>query len=92
MFTAGPAYGVAMGTFESAPLYHASLHHDEYRALVDENGFSVVAHVVEDETCGRHTIWLAQRIWATRFLDDHRDDRTAQKSRVLTHAICMPDA
>ncbi len=62
MFTAGPAYGVAMGTFESDPLYHASSNPDEYRALLNENGFAVVAHVVEDQTCGRHTIWLAQRI------------------------------
>lgn len=62
MFTAGPGHGVAMGTFESEPLYHASLDPDEYRALLDENGFVVVANVVEDDACGRHTIWLAQRI------------------------------
>lgn len=61
MFTAGPNRGVAMGTFEGEPLYHASLDADEYRALLEENGFAVVTHVVEDETCGRHTIWLAQR-------------------------------
>ena len=60
MFTAGPGYGVAMGTFEGEPLYHASLDADEYSALLDENGFGIVAHVVEDEACGRHTIWLTQ--------------------------------
>jgi trans-aconitate methyltransferase len=60
MFTAGPGYGVAMGTFEGEPLYHASLDADDYSALLDENGFGIVAHVVEDEACGRHTIWLAQ--------------------------------
>lgn len=57
IFTSGPAYGEAMGTFEGEPLYHASL---DSAALLDENGFAVVAHPVEDWTCGRHTIWLAQ--------------------------------
>jgi hypothetical protein len=60
MFTSGLAHGEAMGTFEGEPLYHASLDGAEYHALLDENGFAVVAHAVEDWTCGRHTIWLAQ--------------------------------
>jgi trans-aconitate methyltransferase len=60
LFTSGTAHGVAMGTFEGEPLYHASLDSAEYRALLDENGFAVVAHMVEDPSCGRHTIWLAQ--------------------------------
>jgi SAM-dependent methyltransferase len=60
MFTSGPAYGVAMGTFEGEPLYHASLDSAEYRALLEENGFRVIAHAVEDPKCGRHTIWLSQ--------------------------------
>ena len=59
IFTSGPVYGKAIG-FEGEPLYHASLDSAEYRALLDENGFAVVAHTVEDWTCGRHTIWLAQ--------------------------------
>jgi SAM-dependent methyltransferase len=61
MFTSGPSYGIAMGTFEGVPLYHASLDADEYGALLDENDFAVVAHVIEDQSCGRHTVWLAQR-------------------------------
>ena len=60
MFTSGPDDGVAMGTFEAEPLYHASLSGAEYRALLAENGFDVVAHAAEDPSCGRHTIWLAQ--------------------------------
>ena len=60
MFTSGPDHGVATGTFEGEPLYHASLSSAEYRALLAENGFDVVAHSVEDPSCGRHTIWLAQ--------------------------------
>jgi hypothetical protein len=46
---------------ESEPLYHESLDGTEYRALLAQNGFGVVAHVVEDPTCGGRTIWLAQR-------------------------------
>jgi SAM-dependent methyltransferase len=62
MFTSGPAHGEAIGSFGGEPLYHASLDPDEYRALLDQNGFRVAAHVVEDPDCGRHTIWLAQLV------------------------------
>jgi SAM-dependent methyltransferase len=61
MFTSGPGHGKAIGSFEGEPLYHASLDGADYRALLDENGFAVVAHMVEDPACGRHTVWLAQR-------------------------------
>jgi trans-aconitate methyltransferase len=60
MFTSGPAYSEVIGTFEGEPLYHASLDGAEYRTVLDENGFTVVAHALEDPTCGRHTVWLAQ--------------------------------
>lgn len=60
MFTSGPAHGEAIGDFEGEPLYHASLDGAEYRALLDENGFAVVAHTIEDATCGGHTVWLAR--------------------------------
>ena len=62
MFTSGPRFGEAIGTFEGEPLYHASLDGAEYRALLDKSGFAVVAHVMEDPACGRHTIWLAQHL------------------------------
>ena len=62
MFTSGPADGIAIGTFEGEPLYHASLDAGEYRALLGENGFDVVAHAVEDPSCGGHTVWLARRM------------------------------
>jgi trans-aconitate methyltransferase len=60
MFTSGPSHGEAIGTYRGEPLYHASLDGTEYRTLLDENGFSVVAQVVEDPNCGGHTVWLAQ--------------------------------
>ena len=60
MFTSGPSHGEAIGTFQGEQLYHGSLDETEYRSLLNENGFDVLSHVVEDPTCGRHTIWPAQ--------------------------------
>jgi SAM-dependent methyltransferase len=41
LFTSGPRAGVAMGTWQGEPLYHASLDPDEYRALLAAHGFAV---------------------------------------------------
>jgi SAM-dependent methyltransferase len=60
MFTSGPSHGEAIGTYKGEPLYHGSLDGTEYRSLLDQNGFDVVSHVVEDSDCGHHTVWLAQ--------------------------------
>jgi SAM-dependent methyltransferase len=62
MFTSGTSHGVAMGSYHGEPLYHASLAPEEYRTLLEANGFRVVAHVIEDPNCGRHTVWLAQAV------------------------------
>lgn len=61
MFTSGPAEGVAIGDFQGEPLHHASLDPEEYRRLLADNGFTIVAHVAEDQSCGGHTVWLAHR-------------------------------
>ena len=61
LFTSGPAFGEAIGKLEGEPLYHASLDPDEYRLLLDRNGFDVVTHVAEDPDCGGHTVWLARQ-------------------------------
>lgn len=60
MFTSGPAHGEAIGEFEGEPLHHASLSPDEYRSLLAEAGFEVLAYVPEDPACGWHTVWLAR--------------------------------
>ncbi len=60
MFTSGTSFGEAIGTLEGEPLYHASLDSDEYRRLLEEQGFAVVNHVVQDRNCGGRTVWLAQ--------------------------------
>jgi trans-aconitate methyltransferase len=60
MFTSGHIAGEAIGQVADAPIYHASLDPGEYRALLAENGFTVLRYTPEDPTCGQHTIWLAQ--------------------------------
>lgn len=61
MFTSGNAEGSAIGQLEGEPLYHGSLDPEEYRSLLNAAGFEVVAHEIEDPSCGNHTIWLAQQ-------------------------------
>jgi SAM-dependent methyltransferase len=60
LFTSGPVHAEVVGDLKGEPLYHASLSAEEYRALLAANGFHVMSHIVEDPTCGRHTVWLAQ--------------------------------
>ena len=61
LFTSGPRYGEAIGSYEGEPLFHASLDPEEYRALLAENGFAVAGHRIEDPECGGRTLWLAQK-------------------------------
>ena len=63
MFTSGDEEGNAMGELGGDPLYHGSLNSDEYRTLLNASGFDVLEHVVQDPSCGRRTIWLAQQRW-----------------------------
>nr|WP_286178510.1 class I SAM-dependent methyltransferase [Arthrobacter sp. SLBN-53] len=60
MFNTGPSAGEQIGNYRGEPLYHASLDPAEYRTLLADNGFAVIAHAAEDPTCGRRTIWLAR--------------------------------
>jgi len=60
MFTSGHIAGEAIGSVADAPIYHASLAQEEYRALLKEQGFTVLHHIAEDPDCGQHTVWLAQ--------------------------------
>lgn len=61
LFTSGPKEGEAIGDLFGEPLFHASLDPQEYRALLDANGFQVVLHNIEDPACGGHTVWLARQ-------------------------------
>lgn len=61
MFTSGPRRGVAMGEYCGEPLYHASLDPEDYRALLADVGFEVVAWQADDPGCAGHTVWLARQ-------------------------------
>lgn len=62
LFTSGPDAGVAIGSMNDQEVYHSSLSTEEYRKLLGENGFKILDHQIEDPECGRHTVWLAQKI------------------------------
>jgi trans-aconitate methyltransferase len=61
LFTTGPAHGEHVTDWQGEPLYHASLSTDEYRELLFERGFEVLAHMIEDPGCGGATVWLARK-------------------------------
>lgn len=60
LFNTGPEQGESLGNYQGEPLYHASLDPEEYQQLLDQSGFALLAHTVEDPTAGGRTIWLAQ--------------------------------
>lgn len=59
MFNAGPEEGEAFGQLQGETLAHSSLSPHEYASLMQEYGFQIVRHIVEDEQCNGRTIWLA---------------------------------
>lgn len=61
VFTSGPERGEAIGDMNGNPLFHASLSPDEYRKLLNENGFDVESFHPEDKDCGGHTVWLCRQ-------------------------------
>ena len=61
MFTSGLTEGEAIGgDLFGDELYHASLDTVEYARLLDDHGYDVVLHRVEDPECGGHTVWMAR--------------------------------
>jgi len=60
MFNTGHMHGEAIGEYRGDPLYSASLAPSEYRSLLDQSGFEVVDHVIEDVSAGGRTIWLCR--------------------------------
>ncbi len=61
MFTSGGTAGETLGDWNGAPLYHASLDPDGYRAALAAGGLAVAAHVRDDPSTGDATIWLARK-------------------------------
>lgn len=60
LFTSGPEEDEVIGDVEGSPVYHASLAPEEYRALLGDAGYEVLAFVPEDPDCDRHSVWLAR--------------------------------
>lgn len=60
LFTSGPEEGEAWGMNNGQNLYHSSLSKEEYSSLLQQQGFIVIQHVVEDPNCGGATVWLCQ--------------------------------
>ena len=62
VFTSGLEEESAVGgSLFGDPLYHASLSTSEYERRLEQSGFSVALHVIEDPECGGRTIWIARR-------------------------------
>ena len=58
---AGPAYGIALGSYRGDPLYHASLDAEDYRMLLARHDFELIDHAIEDAEAGGRTVWLGRR-------------------------------
>lgn len=60
LFTSGKEYGEAWGMNGGVNLCHGSLDTDQYKALLEANGFQVLQYTEDDPECNYATIWLAQ--------------------------------
>lgn len=61
LLTIGHEAGEVTGVVEGETVYHASLSVNEYRSILDELGFDIVAIALEDMACDWHSVLLAQR-------------------------------
>ena len=62
MFTSGPQHGEAIGDWQGEPLYHASLAPEEYRELLNANGFEVLSFKAGMPVGEGPSVWLARAI------------------------------
>lgn len=61
LLTVGPGAGEATGTVGGETVYHASLHIDEYRAILARCGVSVDRFSPEDKATAGHSLLLGRR-------------------------------
>ncbi|GAB4025191.1 class I SAM-dependent methyltransferase [Spirosoma koreense] len=61
LFNSGSEHGVAYGEMNGHVVYHASLDAADYRSILNEHGFTVLRHTVDDPECGGRTVWLAKK-------------------------------
>lgn len=60
-FTSGTYHGEVWNENGGENLYHASLSLDEYKALLQKHGFTIIKHLVDDPDCSR-TVWITKKI------------------------------
>jgi len=60
MFTSGPLHGEAIGEWQGEPLYHASLSQEEYRDLLQVNGFEILSFKAGMPVGEGPSVWIAQ--------------------------------
>lgn len=60
MFTSGPEHGEAIGEWRGEPLYHASLSQEEYRSLLETNGFEILSFRTGEPPEQGPFVWLAR--------------------------------
>lgn len=65
LMTTGPEAGEAIGQVEGQNVYHASLSPDDYRELLEGQGFEVLAFTPEDPDCNGHSVWMARHLGVT---------------------------
>lgn len=61
LLTIGHESGEVTGIVEGKEVYHASLAAEEYKEILNTLGFENIEIVLEDESCGCHSILLAKR-------------------------------
>jgi len=62
LFTSGTKFGESWGMNGGENLFHASLDTSTYKQLLEENGFEVMSHTVDDVNCGGATVWMAKLV------------------------------
>lgn len=61
LLTIGHEAGEVTGNVEGEEVYHSSLAASEYQSILYTLGFNEIEIVLEDESCGSHSILLAKR-------------------------------
>jgi SAM-dependent methyltransferase len=60
IFTSGPQHGEAIGEWQGEPLYHASLSPEEYRRLLDKEGYEVLSFEPGMPVGEGPSVWITQ--------------------------------
>lgn len=60
LLTTGPEAGEIWSDNGGEKLYHASLSPDEYKQALEQHGFELLDHKINDKDCHEHTVWLAR--------------------------------